>query len=199
MLGIRQCAGCGTAWCVQNSLCCVCWDGLSQNVQTRPVRRFRQFFNSSVYDWNAKTDRLMRQLAISIKGGGNRKLIEFLSEQLAVRVNAGNSILLVVPPSKNYSSNHATLLARGVARIVGARVLELQFLHTPSSKQALLGRKARMNLELLGSGEGVAKGTDVIFLDDVLTTGATSQAAWRALGKPLRFSALTVWDRGISC
>ena len=102
----------------------------------------------------------------------------------------------LVPVPSNRSRNHA----RGFARAIGVwsdwpvrDILRLE--SGPRAAQKRLTRTARVRRTLeLVNGEALPRGS-IILIDDIVTTGGTIRAAYRALGCPAEFRAWCLADR----
>ncbi len=138
-----------------------------------------------------------RKLALAFKHGRRIALAPMLARLIVARLppltssDRGEWIVVPVPLHRwrlwARGFNQAALLARQVARSTGARLLPdglIRHKHTPMLGG--LGRKARARA-LAGALAAnprrapLLEGAQVILVDDVLTSGATSDACVRAL------------------
>ncbi|WP_370636572.1 ComF family protein [Erythrobacter sp. SDW2] len=134
-----------------------------------------------------------RQLVLRFKHGGRIALATMMARLMIARLGElpHDSILVPVPLHRwriwRRGYNQAALLAREIGRLTG-RAVCLDALHRVKQTPSLggLGRKAR---ERALSGAIIARagprkaleGLPVILVDDVLTSGATTDACTRAL------------------
>ena len=136
-----------------------------------------------------------RRLVLAFKHGGKIGLAPLLARLIAARLanDADNEVPLLVPVPLhrwrlwNRGYNQAALFARELAR-AGKGELQVDLLRRNKQTQSLggLGKRARQRM-LRGTivvnrtREFVLRGRQVILVDDVLTSGATSDACVRAL------------------
>jgi predicted amidophosphoribosyltransferase len=95
------------------------------------------------------------------------------------------------PNQKGTCADHAFYLALGLSQLTGwpiKNILTFQQVEVGSQKQKRATERRDRKFKL-ATGTKVPRGT-LIFIDDVVTTGSTVEAAWRALGKPSQFE---VW------
>ncbi len=129
-------------------------------------------------------------LVKSLKGPWSRRAYAKLAEEFLRRANQRYSgIGFVVPPSRNGRADHAHAFAEGFSTITGVKV-ESPFERVVDGTQKERDRVERFKLEYRLKSRPKAEA--FIFVDDLLTTGSTASAAWRALGKPKCFSAWTL-------
>ena len=134
-----------------------------------------------------------RELVLALKRGGRIALAPLLARLMAARlVGVGEDWLVVPVPLHRWrlwgrGFNQSALLAREIARITGARLVVdglIRVRRTPSLGG--LGREERATT-LSGAiaanrrQESRLRGAKVLLVDDVLTSGATSDACIRAL------------------
>ncbi len=134
----------------------------------------------------------------ALKGGspGNdfkQIAIEWLKlRQIVVLSMPAPPIYIVPSPSRRgIDLDHAYCLALALSQLTGwpmRNILTFQQVEVSSQKlkKAVDRRERKFQLR---KGTETPKGT-FIFIDDVVTTGSTVEAAWKALGKPSQFE---VW------
>ena len=185
-----RCAACGAAIAAQDGLCIACWSALD----TPPIAEAGQG-SVPVYAATLYND-TSRKLVIAYKHGGRIALSRLLARLIAARMPgpvAGRAPPLLVPvPLHRWrlwhrGFNQAALLAReleqfgkgeaDVAALVrDKRTPQLGGLGREARERALVGA-IRLNQ---AAGARLA-GRDVVLIDDVLTSGATSRACIAAI------------------
>lgn len=133
-----------------------------------------------------------RRLVLAFKHGGRIALAPMMARLIAAKLEVGSDWIVVPVPLHRWrlwrrGYNQAALLAREIAKLSGA-VLEVDLLQRRRPTRALggLGKKARARML---SGAIIAnprrserqRGAKVVLVDDVLTSGATSDACVSAL------------------
>lgn len=134
-----------------------------------------------------------RRLVLALKHGGRIALAPFMARLLSARLNAVAADWLIVPvPLHRWrlwrrGFNQAALLARGVAAQREA-ILAVDALERRKATPSLggLGRKARARtlsgaITINARWRERLQGAQVVLVDDVLTSGATSNACVSAL------------------
>lgn len=134
-----------------------------------------------------------RQLVLGFKHGGQMAMAPLLARLMAARLGDVGAGWLVVPvPLHRWRMwrrgyNQAALLARELSRITGAR-LAVDALLRPRATPSLagLGREERAKvmqgaIRVHPRRGAVLAGARVLLVDDVLTSGATSNACTKVL------------------
>lgn len=135
-----------------------------------------------------------RRLVLSLKHGGKIALAPMMARLMAARLPAdvGADWLIVPVPLHRWrlwrrGYNQSALLAREIGRIrIGAIGVDTLKRHKATPSLGGLGRKARQRalsgaIEISPIWQGRLKGANVLLVDDVLTSGATSNACVSAL------------------
>ena len=133
-----------------------------------------------------------RRLVLAFKHGGRIALAPMMARLIAAKLDARNGWIVAPVPLHRWrlwrrGYNQAALLAREIAKLSGA-ALEVDLLQRCKPTRTLggLGRKGRARA-LAGAIVanprrcGILRGSKVILVDDVLTSGATSDACVSAL------------------
>ena len=157
----------------------------------------------SLFEWTDETEDLIHPLLLGFKGGSStwvaRELMMILSEDEMFEHHGRDVIFLPAPASKN---DHAFLLAQVMAELWNA---PLMCPLTPvgdirrqrdKSKEERKNRKFEIRSDMTDLIKNIGDPeTRIIFVDDVITTGATVKAAFEALGKPPGFEAWSLVRR----
>lgn len=216
----RSCASCGfPAWPVPHSslttislFCTHCEEALAsiQNRGEKLQQAGYPFEVSALFCWTPLTDPLVRPLLYALKGGWQVAAMREFARRLSFENSSktkGQRLLFVHPPARAGRSrfDHAALLAHCLAHEWNGRVW--QGLVRPHSRLSLFQhlrvaiqsrdgqkhqtRRERAQLRFEGTmGCPLEEFDRIIFVDDVITTGATAMAAYMALGDPESFE---VW------
>jgi ComF family protein len=204
-----RCPSCGGALAAQDGLCTACWGklvfpaepacagcqrplpadmpaGFCTACCTRPPR------HDGIYSGTLYTDS-SRRLILSFKHGGKIALAPMLARMIAARLPDLPGEWLVVPVPLHRTRlwrrgfNQAALLAQEIARLRGQRTLPDALLRKRATRPlGGLGRAQRA--EMLAGAVAVhqrhlkaIRGAQVILADDVVTSGATTDACVGAL------------------
>ncbi|WP_128892571.1 ComF family protein [Erythrobacter sp. HKB08] len=206
-----RCPLCGEGLGAQDGLCVSCWEGLDVPGQPackscqRPLEqdiiadeldcgaclakapRHDGIYAASLYNETA------RQLVLKFKHGRRIAMAPMLARLMTARLPAASSERLVIPVPLHWSRlwsrgfNQSALLAREIAKATGDRLL-VDALVRRRRTQALggLGRRERAKvlrgaIEVSRASTKHVAGADVVLVDDVLTSGATTAACVDAL------------------
>jgi ComF family protein len=185
-----RCAACGVAITGQSGLCADCWCTLEvppmapEGTGHVPVHA-ATFYNDT-----------SRRLVLAYKHGARIALSHLLGRLIAARMPEPISgrlppLLVPVPLHRwrlwSRGFNQAALLAQELAR-QGKGEVEIAALirHRRTPNLGALGREAREQalsgaIRLATGKAEVLRGRDVVLIDDVLTSGATSRACIAAI------------------
>jgi ComF family protein len=206
-----RCPLCGASIGAQSGLCSECWSDLRIPSEPWCALCQRPFAGSAAErgavcaPCMADAPRHDGIAAGTLYGDGSRKLVlafkhgrriamaPMLARLIAARlpVLEGDWLVIPVPLHRwrlwSRGFNQAALLAREIARLTGAElVVDGLTRHKRTPMLGGLGRKARARalsgaLSVESEAARRLKGAQVILVDDVLTSGATSDACVRVL------------------
>lgn len=173
-----RCPSCGEGLAAQDGLCPACWGDLT----LLPAGADDPITAAALYDDAS------RKLVLAFKHGGRIALAPMLARMIAARLPALDGEWLIVPVPLHRRRlwrrgyNQAALLAREIARRTGQRLLvDALVRHRATPPLGGLGRAARAQvlagaIALHPRRAAAIRGAQVVLVDDVVTSGATTGA-----------------------
>lgn len=202
------CLNCGSLYCTAGYLCEDCYSVLKkyENKDLKiPLAYPYPIF--SLYLWKPDQSNLLSRMFSFLKGtrsnyGWAYFAPIFVQRRISFEIESA-PIRIVPAPSTSGGVDHATLWAKNLAAITGGTFTPC-LLKKGKGKQKQLKSDERRKIEisLIEKYSELTKtetGTLWIFVDDVLTTGSTSLAAFEALGCPEHFEVWVLGHRSLSC
>lgn len=195
---LRFCAICGFMFPPVRWLCDHCWADLKNRYlpYSQTYRVQKKFAHLRLLDWKDDSPPL-RSFFLSLKGEAPKEVWNELAKESFARFSNTkawsffkNPIFVPAPARDPLKKDHARLFAEALASYFGGSVhLALNY-GSDSSSQKSKTRLERSK-KVFHSSENL-ENTNVIFVDDILTTGFTAQAAYNALGCPKKFLICTL-------
>ena len=174
-----HCVGCGKSWGDFQWLCPLCEMSFLKKIRLRERQISKQITHSYLIEWE-KGDGL-KPLIHSLKGGGRTSVYKMLTPFWTGSLYSGP----IYYPSSG-KRDHAFEIASAVGQFHNKEILGL--VKKESQKQALLSLKERRKKKFESLSGRVSRAN---LVDDIVTSGATAESCWRALGQP---SKMTVWS-----
>lgn len=169
-----------TRWQWRRALCVSCAEALWTRIEVT-VREEAGYSTRSLFAWRREEPLALAWWLHALK----RKEHDFFWREAALwslHVHpVSREPLTIIPMPSRHLRNHARGFAQALAVRTGWPMAE-PLRERTSQVQKQLGREARQAREL-DAEEGFAA-RRVLLVDDVITTGATLRAAYRALGAP---------------
>ncbi len=193
---LRCCSLCGMSSCSIDLLCESCWTRLEP---FRVPSNYRitgyPFPVSSLYLWPSG-ENLVTHLIHTLKGGGvpsaYQRIAEIFSISIMERSVTEEPLIFVPAPGKVPNcSDHAMMWAKALTLFWGGSCRPC--LKRPQGweqKSAKIRERRSLGFEKTKTLSN--RNSRIIFVDDVITSGATAQAAHIALGAPKKFEVWTI-------
>jgi len=189
---------CHFPWANNFQLCQICFKKFRIETAYCPyspgsgfVGRFRHFWLRSWVKKDEFVERFLRHLKQNSDPYLAKDIVEFY---LSIQPNElfQNPWDHIIYPSRNHKKDHAYGLAMEWSKILGIEATPL-LLTDPTRKQALQGVGDRKKIQFLRPKESIYG--RILFVDDILTTGATGLASIECVSQLEIFAIWTVFYR----
>lgn len=194
----RSCASCSGCVGPIDLFCESCWQRLFIQMNFRETHEVSShFLTSSLWRWDSNTHlvdcfvRSQKRCALQeARERIVRQYLAFLPRELP------ESLCCVV--SSLNPKDHGLEWTKAFSTALGRPYFSLSI--TDQSHHKLKGRKQRYEeRQVRAPGKDLWAGKTCWFIDDVVTTGATSKAVWLSLGKPKDFRTVALVYRALPC
>lgn len=179
----------------ENPLCRHCAIELSE-LQGPVERSGDGLISRSLFGWRPGAQRCFPDLIYALKGTDDPHPWFELAVWMVDRFDKRQvEPPIAIVPIPGTPPNHALGLARALARVIGGKVADV-LLPVHRRAQKGLSKGERRAIEFQQRGIGLCRlYRAVLIVDDVITTGATAEAAFQALGRPENCEVWCLMDR----
>jgi predicted amidophosphoribosyltransferase len=196
---IRSCVNCGSIFTRKNTqLCAACCNSCEKDRALQPFIRQNQqikFSGYALYDWIPDENNALSALLLSLKGGRPRPVFRHYAEKLLqFRISKGkklsnNPILIPAAPTTHGAEDHAFALATELSVLLEVELYApLQKATDTHQRNLNITDRKQMNINTNEKySKEYLRSRSVIFIDDVVTTGATVFASLEALDFPINY------------
>lgn len=171
--------------------CHSCWNELEKHKTNRyfKIYKSQEIFVRPLFLWKEK-ESIVGSLIHGLKGGTPFDIIEKMAfEMLARESPSQDTIIVPVPSSKVGEKDHAYLIAKVISDTLGLPLwMGLKWENKTTNQKFL--KKTERFVSSMTKTDNFPRGKHVILIDDLVTTGATATAAFKALKSPKQ---IEVW------
>lgn len=199
----RFCIHCGS-WGGQDSLLCSACQNLLMADGLASKSDFIEGLKTVYcFDWVPDQNRMLSIILKELKDSLCLETFNFYGTLMAasLRQDSESGWVIVPCPASHSNRLHSQRLAAAIGKMTGIAVKDILIREDERSNRAILqqkklSRKERSKIHIVSSAEITFQ--NVIFIDDIITTGSTALAAYRALGQPKQFIVHTLSRRRLA-
>jgi predicted amidophosphoribosyltransferase len=157
----------------------------------------------SLWRWETD-DSVVGEVIRRLKGGGDENVYDyfaqiFLQQWFMAKGRITKEIIVIPAPARESDKkDHAFCFARSLAKQLSAEFIS-PLLRPSAEQQKLRNKLERREQIFTAKGDFAAANKLVVFVDDVIVTGGTIDAAYIALNSPKNFLAWCLADRMRLC
>lgn len=178
---LRSCSYCGRSSGFTDLLCKFCWQKLFCKISEKQIHVTIPISVTSLFIWAKQGDPLIEHVVRTLKAAHYIDAYHQIARELCYRRGELKNICFVpIPPSVEGTKDHAFFLAWALSRYTGMPMHTLLRWKFKGASQKQKTREERMSVKmgLMGS---IPKDVKIILVDDIVTTGATANAAYEVL------------------
>lgn len=199
-IGLHSCLHCGSFSVWESFLCFQCERKLFE-VALNQIEFSREVKNInclSLFRWQKDRNRILNRLSVALKGQSQGQAWNYYAERFLDEWLRHDSLpisaALVPCPAINDAKDHAFLFAKALSELTGIPLLNaLQRVDVKEQKRmSRLERQRLMETKFVLRSDINEKFSHVYFVDDIITTGTTIQAAKEHLKKLGHVKALSL-------
>ena len=217
---LRHCAVCRASFPPIPWLCSDCLKKLQSYYLPLPyiVRLQSHFQHCRLIDWTSENDYFIRKLIQSLKGKQGSPFFSILARELWIRIYqlqsvfTENSYVLIPCPTRpefhflenllgwNHSTktkqDHSFYWSQALSQLTGFPIHPILITNpkqTAQKRKTLIERKSRHFI--LDKNLPLPQNKTFVFTDDIVTSGATANAVYQALGQPKPFMIWSIFWR----
>jgi predicted amidophosphoribosyltransferase len=206
--GIHPCLHCGSFLKTEGFLCNPCRETVSKYLPSQLEHSHVMVFDVfAAFRWNPGVSDLLSSQLVHLKGPHAFADWNYWAERFVQRRFSrpleGRRIRIVPAPSSTGRPDHAYHWAEALSRGTGAEFFPC-LKKGCSHKQRGATLEDRLSVEVQldeNNSELAMDWAEVlwVFADDIVTTGSTALAAYKALGSPPHFEVWALAKRTLSC
>jgi len=184
---LRNCKHCGLG-AFHNQLkpidffCKKCWTILEREKARENFKIYKspEILVKPLFLWKKK-DSIVSSLIHGLKGGTPEDVVRKISLEITFRESRRKDLIIVpVPSSKVGERDHAYQIANIVSQELKVDLWNGLKWEAKSTNQKFLKKSERFENSMIKTSN-LPKGKQVILIDDLVTTGATASAAFKAI------------------
>lgn len=189
-LGLKNCIHCGSYLPRPSLLCTVCERNLFNLSGSKEMHEFhiQKYKCYSLFRWEKDRNKILNKLILNLKGPQQRQSWKYFADMIAEKLREfqelKNNIIITYCPNYQDTWDHAGWFSYYLSKKMGVERLQTLKIKTNNeSKTMNKSERIALKEEKFEKIESVfekitdIENTQVLFVDDVITTGATLLAA----------------------